>query len=93
MGSTPKNSREAAHGPAVLRAELKEWERNFSAANGGRKARRDDIKKDAAIGAWLHVQFPRRDPTLTTGYRCCWQLRNIKSIPVYAQLALLPVTK
>lgn len=35
---------------AVLRAELKEWERNFSAANGGRRAGREDIKKDAAIG-------------------------------------------
>ena len=38
-------------GAAVLRAELKEWERGFSAANDGRKAGREDIKKDAAIGA------------------------------------------
>lgn len=33
-----------------LRAELKEWERAFSAENGGRKAGREDIKKDQSIG-------------------------------------------
>lgn len=32
-----------------LRAELKEWENGFKAANG-RRAGRDDIKKDAVIG-------------------------------------------
>lgn len=35
---------------ATLRAELKEWERAFAAANGGRKAGREDIKKDFGIG-------------------------------------------
>jgi hypothetical protein len=34
----------------TLRQELKEWEKTFAAANGGRKAGRDDIKKDAVIG-------------------------------------------
>lgn len=33
-----------------LRAELKEWERAFSAANGGRKAGRLDIKNNPDIG-------------------------------------------
>lgn len=33
-----------------LRAELKEWEKAFAAENGGRKAGRDDIKKNADIG-------------------------------------------
>lgn len=33
-----------------LRLELKAWEKAFSTANGGRKAGRDDIRKDAVIG-------------------------------------------
>ncbi|KAK2759841.1 DNA replication regulator sld2 [Arachnomyces sp. PD_36] len=37
--------------PAALRAELKEWERAFAAANGGRKAGREDIRKDEIIAA------------------------------------------
>lgn len=36
--------------PAILRAELKEWERSFAAANGDRKPGREDIKKDPEIG-------------------------------------------
>ena len=36
--------------PASLRAELKEWERAFAAANGGRKAGKEDIRKDEVIG-------------------------------------------
>ncbi|OJJ48668.1 hypothetical protein ASPZODRAFT_50108, partial [Penicilliopsis zonata CBS 506.65] len=35
----------------ILRAELKEWERAFAAANGGKKAGRDDIKKVPEIAA------------------------------------------
>jgi hypothetical protein len=34
----------------TLRAELKQWEKTFAAANGGRKAGRDDIKQDPVIG-------------------------------------------
>ena len=34
----------------TLRAELKEWERAFAAANGGKKADRNDIKRDSTIG-------------------------------------------
>ena len=37
-----------------LRAELKEWERTFAAANGGRKADRGDIKKVPEIGMPLN---------------------------------------
>ncbi|PGH01417.1 hypothetical protein GX51_05224 [Blastomyces parvus] len=36
---------------SALRAELKEWERSFAAANGGRKPGRDDIKNNTAISA------------------------------------------
>lgn len=35
---------------AALKEELKIWEKSFAAANNGRKAGREDIKKDAAIG-------------------------------------------
>lgn len=35
---------------AQLRAELKEWERAFAAANEGRKAERSDIKQAPEIG-------------------------------------------
>jgi len=34
----------------ILRQELKVWEREFAAANGGRKAGRDDIKHTPSIG-------------------------------------------
>ncbi|KAL3463016.1 DNA replication/checkpoint protein [Aspergillus heterothallicus] len=40
----------AAHA-AALRAELKEWERAFAVANGGRKAGRNDIKQVPEIAA------------------------------------------
>ncbi|KAL3482424.1 DNA replication/checkpoint protein [Aspergillus californicus] len=40
----------AAHA-ATLRAELKEWEREFAAANGGKKAGRGDIKSVPDIAA------------------------------------------
>ena len=33
-----------------LRVELKVWEKAFASANEGRKAGRDDIKKDPEIG-------------------------------------------
>ena len=34
----------------TLRAELKVWEKAFVFANGGRKADREDIKQNPAIG-------------------------------------------
>lgn len=37
----------------VLRAELKKWEKEFASANDGRKASRDDIKKNSEIGTFL----------------------------------------
>ena len=42
----------ASHATA-LRAELKEWERAFAAANEGRKAGRADIKSNPEIGRLL----------------------------------------
>jgi len=36
-----------------LRQELKVWEKQFQADNGGRKAGRDDIKATPTIGTWL----------------------------------------
>ncbi|KAL2865867.1 protein sld2 [Aspergillus lucknowensis] len=42
---------ETATHAATLRAELKEWEREFAAANGGRKAGRNDIKQVPEIAA------------------------------------------
>ena len=41
---------------STLRQELKAWEKEFVAANGGRKAGRDDIKKDAVIGTCICMQ-------------------------------------
>lgn len=35
---------------SLLRQELKTWERDFAAANGGRKAGREDIKQHPTIG-------------------------------------------
>lgn len=34
----------------ILRQELKEWERAFADANGGRKPTREEIKRDKVIG-------------------------------------------
>jgi len=48
MSSDPAT---AADRCALLRQELKQWETRFAAANGGRKASREEIKKDAAICA------------------------------------------
>ncbi|KAL3453447.1 DNA replication/checkpoint protein [Aspergillus insuetus] len=42
---------EIAANAAALRAELKEWERGFAVANGGRKAGRNDIKQVPEIAA------------------------------------------
>lgn len=40
-----------------LRLELKEWEQSFAAANHGRKAGREDIKKHPEIGQRLPVCY------------------------------------
>src|SRR4051812_23406583 len=34
----------------ILRQELKQWEKEFAANNGGKKAGREDIKANANIG-------------------------------------------
>lgn len=56
---------EMATQSASLRAELKEWERAFADANGGRKAERSDIKKVPEIGMniTLHPAFSIHHPT------------------------------
>jgi hypothetical protein len=41
----------------TLRVELKQWEKSFSDANGGKKAGRHDIKQDPDIGIWLVYLF------------------------------------
>lgn len=38
----------------ALRLELKAWEKDFAAANEGRKAGRDDIKKNPDVGKKVH---------------------------------------
>lgn len=46
----PASSADITAQSTALRAELKEWERAFAAANGGKKAGRDDIKQNPEIG-------------------------------------------
>ena len=41
-----------------LRRQLKDWEREFAAANDGRKADRSDIKANAAIGTGMNNYYP-----------------------------------
>lgn len=41
----------------TLRVELKQWEKAFADANGGRKAGRHDIKQDPSIGMPLTTSF------------------------------------
>jgi hypothetical protein len=45
----------------ALRQELKIWEREFAAANNGRKAAREDIKQNPEIGSAspciAHISF------------------------------------
>jgi len=55
-----------------LRLELKEWERSFAAANGGRKAGREDIKQHLEIGQNQYTQ------THTTMITNAIQQRNTK---------------
>lgn len=42
-----------------IRAQLKEWERAFSAANNGKKAGKEDIKKDPGIGMYSIAWKPK----------------------------------
>ena len=46
---TPKAS-EAGDVSNKLKLELKQWEKAFAAANGGKKAGREDIKQHPQIG-------------------------------------------
>lgn len=39
----------------VLRQDLKAWEKAFTAAHGGRKATREDIKADVAICTYASI--------------------------------------
>lgn len=40
-----------------LRLELKEWEKAFATANGGKKAGREDIKQHPDIGTLTPTHF------------------------------------
>jgi hypothetical protein len=40
-----------------LRLELKAWEKNFAIAHNGRKASREDIKKNPDIGISLNSSY------------------------------------
>lgn len=51
---SPKQHSAITQQSAHLRAELKEWEKSFAAANGGRKAGREDIKKVPDICVYIH---------------------------------------
>lgn len=57
MGPVPKqgdnmasNQAELQKQSVELRQELKAWEKQFAAANDGRKAGREEIKRDPSIG-------------------------------------------
>ncbi|GAB7344469.1 hypothetical protein MBLNU457_2307t1 [Dothideomycetes sp. NU457] len=50
---------------SLLRQELKSWEKNFAAQNGGRKAGREDIKRDPAIAAKYKEYDQLRRPRQT----------------------------
>lgn len=50
MSEALNSSAEVAVQATNVRAELKVWEKSFAAANGGKKAGRDDIKQNAEIG-------------------------------------------
>lgn len=60
----------------LLRQELKIWEKNFTAENGGRKAGREDIKRDPAIGQSESIYLGFGHP-LTDDVH---QLRNTKNM-------------
>ena len=65
--------------PTDLRAELKEWERAFSAANGGRKAGRHDIKNNPDIGMLTGYTHSERASLLTMTSRQIQSLRPHES--------------
>lgn len=48
----------------VLRQELKDWEREFAAGNGGMKAGREDIKQNSHIGMVIHSSSMKHSLTL-----------------------------
>jgi len=50
---------------SLLRQELKVWEKSFAAQNGGRKAGREDIKRDPAIGSIYLTYLESRSCPLT----------------------------
>ena len=70
----------------TLKAELKEWEKAFAAANGGRKAGREDIKQHPDIGITSQRQSScLEDPlieTLANKYKQYNRLRSGPANPV-----------
>jgi hypothetical protein len=61
----------------VLRADLKVWEKEFQSQNEGRKASREDIKKNPEIG--MHTMLSQATDTPTNGL----QLLNTRSMIKY----------
>ncbi|KAI9772010.1 MAG: DNA replication regulator sld2 [Geoglossum simile] len=47
----PRSQSQLVERSTVLRQELKAWEKSFADANGGRKAGREDIKRDRSIAS------------------------------------------
>ena len=66
----------------ALRLELKQWEKSFAEANGGRKAERSDIKKDPTIGKCSSRSLPMFQAT-----NSCSQLRSTRSTTGYEPAA------
>lgn len=59
----------------TLRGELKQWEKSFSDANGGKKAGRQDIKQDPEIGTYL-ILLRKID---SNEYSC--KIQNLRPTP------------
>lgn len=55
----PSSSEPQSSQALKLRQELKEWERAFADAHGGRKPTREEVKKDAKIGEVTPLLFSR----------------------------------
>ncbi|KAL9615549.1 MAG: hypothetical protein Q9167_000062 [Letrouitia subvulpina] len=51
--------------PDKLRLELKQWEKAFAAANGGRRATREDIKQHPHIGLYRYISEIAPDSKLS----------------------------
>lgn len=65
----------------TLRVELKQWEKAFADANGGRKAGRHDIKQDPSIGSPLALvpsKLSLNSTTTAAKYKTYGRLRDLE---------------